>query len=91
MLVFLKRCAHILYSRQYARLLAFVLEVLTTAAMTLSDGFPPFYASRPTAVFYDIKLAYLIYTAIALFLGVLLVLPGVRGKDVSCELILLLL
>ena len=52
-------------------------------AMTLSDGFPPFYDSRPTSVFYDVTIAYLVYTAIALFIGMLLVLPGVRGKDVS--------
>ena len=54
--------------------------------MTFSNGFPPFYASRPTSAFYDVTQAYLVFTAIALFIGMLLVLPGVRGKDVSLQM-----
>ena len=54
--------------------------------MTLSDGFPPFYPERRSSVLFEPNQAYLGYAAAALFVGILLVLPGVRGKDVSDEL-----
>lgn len=51
--------------------------------MTLADGFPPFYPERPSSVIFELNQVYLGYAAAALFVGLLLILPGVRGKDVS--------
>ena len=52
--------------------------------MTLENGFPPFYPERPSSVMYEPNQVVLGYVAAAVFIGLLLILPGVRGKDVSC-------
>ncbi|CAK8698107.1 dual oxidase maturation factor 1-like [Clavelina lepadiformis] len=49
--------------------------------MTLSDGFPPFYVERSSPVFGETSQYYLAYAFIAIFIGILLVLPGVKGRE----------
>ena len=51
--------------------------------MALDDGFAPFYAEKSIPVFYDVTLVYLIFSFVAVFVGVLLILPGVRGNKVG--------
>jgi len=51
--------------------------------MTLSDGWPPFYEARSSEAIVNSSQLYLGYSAAAILLGLLLVLPGVRGQEVS--------
>nr|XP_018670932.1 dual oxidase maturation factor 1-like [Ciona intestinalis] len=49
--------------------------------MTLGDGWPPFYSERPSAAVVNPSQLYLGYAAIAVLIGLFLILPGVRGKE----------
>uniref|UniRef100_H2ZJW2 Uncharacterized protein n=1 Tax=Ciona savignyi TaxID=51511 RepID=H2ZJW2_CIOSA len=49
--------------------------------MTLSDGWPPFYSERSSAAIVNPSQLYLGYAAIAVLIGLFLILPGVRGME----------
>ncbi|XP_039267424.1 dual oxidase maturation factor 1-like isoform X1 [Styela clava] len=51
--------------------------------MTLSDGWPPFYAERKTSAGVDVNQLYVAFVASALTFALLLILPGVRGLERS--------
>lgn len=51
--------------------------------MTLSDGWPPFYAERKMGADVNVGQLYVAFVAAALAFAFLLVLPGFRGVEVS--------
>lgn len=55
--------------------------------MTFHDGWPPFYDERPSEAIVETSQLYLAYSAAAILVGLLLVLPGVHGREVMYLLV----